>query len=78
VSVRHHDIRLATQAPQETLNWAAGTVMRQIYLGSHRDYLVALANGEAVRTVAPADLAIDKGQPVWLHFPPEQCRALAH
>jgi iron(III) transport system ATP-binding protein len=78
VSVRHHDIRLATQAPQETLNWAAGTVMRQIYLGSHRDYLVALANGEAVRTVAPADLAIDKGQPVWLHFPPEQCRALAN
>jgi iron(III) transport system ATP-binding protein len=78
VSVRHHDIRLATSDPGETVNWAPGTVSRQVYLGSHRDYLVTLANGEAVRTVAPADLSITKGQPVWLHFPPEQCRALAH
>jgi len=78
VSIRHHDIRLVTKEPSEAVNWAGGTVARQVYLGSHRDYLVTLANGEAVRTVAPADLAIDKGQPVWLHFPPEQCRALAH
>jgi iron(III) transport system ATP-binding protein len=78
VSIRHHDIRLVTREPGEAVNWAGGTVARQVYLGSHRDYLVTLANGEAVRTVAPADLAIDKGQPVWLHFPPEQCRALAH
>jgi iron(III) transport system ATP-binding protein len=78
VSIRHHDIRLATREPSEAINWAGGTVARQVYLGSHRDYLVTLANGEAVRTVAPAELAIDKGQPVWLHFPPEQCRALAN
>jgi iron(III) transport system ATP-binding protein len=78
VSIRHHDIRLATEAPREAVNWAGGTVARQVYLGSHRDYLVTLANGDAIRTVAPADIAIDKGQPVWLHFPPEQCRALAH
>jgi iron(III) transport system ATP-binding protein len=78
VSVRHHDIRLATQAPGDPINWAGGTVVRQVYLGSHRDYLVTLANGEAVRTIAPAELAIEKGKPVWLHFPPEQCRALAN
>ena len=78
VSIRHHDIRLATQAPGDPLNWAGGTVARQVYLGSHRDYLVTLANGEAIRTIAPADIAVEKGQPVWLHFPPEQCRALAH
>jgi iron(III) transport system ATP-binding protein len=78
VSIRHHDIRLATEQPREAVNWAGGTVARQVYLGSHRDYLVTLANGEAIRTIAPADIAIEKGQPVWLHFPPEQCRALAH
>jgi iron(III) transport system ATP-binding protein len=78
VSIRHHDIRLATEQPHEAVNWAGGTVARQVYLGSHRDYLVTLANGEAIRTIAPADIAIEKGQPVWLHFPPEQCRALAH
>src|SRR5215212_1506794 len=78
VSIRHHDIRLATEQPRDAVNWAGGTVARQVYLGSHRDYLVTLANGEAIRPIAPAELAIEKGQPVWLHFPPEQCRALAH
>ena len=78
VSVRHHDIRLGSAAPAagET-NWTSGTVARQIYLGSHRDYLVALPGGETVRTVAPVDVAIRQGEPVWLHFPPEHCRALA-
>jgi len=79
VSVRHHDIRLATEQPSVgEANWATGTVARQVYLGSHRDYLVELGNGEAIRTVAPAEVAIPAGQPVWLHFPPEHCRALAH
>jgi iron(III) transport system ATP-binding protein len=79
VSVRHHDIRIAASAPDAGgPNWAKGTVARQVYLGSHRDYLVTLGNGEAIRTVAPADIAIPQGQPVWLQFPPEHCRALAH
>ena len=55
----------------------AGTVTRQIYLGSHRDYLVGLPDGESVRAVASADLHIACGQPVWLHLPPKHCRALA-
>jgi iron(III) transport system ATP-binding protein len=79
VAIRHHDIGLTATPPAagET-NWAAGTVARQVYLGSHRDYLIALGNGEAIRTVTPADIAIPQGQPVWLHFPQEHCRALAH
>jgi iron(III) transport system ATP-binding protein len=79
VSIRHHDIRLAAtaSAPGEA-NWVPGTVTRQVYLGSHRDYLVTLGNGEAIRTETPADIAIPEGQSVWLHFPPEHCRALAH
>jgi iron(III) transport system ATP-binding protein len=78
VSVRHHHIRLAQESGSEgTVNAAPGTVVRQVYLGSHRDYLVELQNGETVRTVAPAKVAIEKGQPVWLHFPVEHCRALA-
>ena len=79
VSVRHHDIELSETAPANAeTNWARGVVKRQIYLGSHRDYLVALTGGEMVRTVAPVNVAIPVGQEVWLHFPPENCRALAH
>jgi iron(III) transport system ATP-binding protein len=77
VSVRHHDIVLTPERRDEGLNWAKGTVVRQVYLGSHRDYLIELPGGEQVRTVAQADLAIEKGKPVWLHFPMQHCRALA-
>jgi iron(III) transport system ATP-binding protein len=76
-SVRHHHIELAPGAHAADLNSVSGVVVRQVYLGSHRDYLIELPNGETVRTVAPAKVAIDKGQPVWLRFPMEHCRALA-
>jgi len=78
VSVRHHDVRLSGARPEGACNTVEGRVARQIYLGSHRDYLVALGDGEQVRAVAPADVVIPAGEPVWLHLPPEHCRALAH
>ncbi|MFC4274845.1 ABC transporter ATP-binding protein [Achromobacter aloeverae] len=79
VSVRHHDIRLSRTRPNDaTTNWASGIVQRQIYLGSHRDYLVTLRGGVTVRTIAPVDVAIPAGQEVSLYFAPENCRALAH
>ena len=78
VSMRHHDIRLTAIAPEAArANWIGGTVARQVYLGSHRDYLVALPGGETIRTVTPVNVSIEQGRPVWLHFPPEHCRALA-
>src|SRR5665647_1198947 len=52
VSVRHHDIQLASTKPDATQgNWISATVTRQVYLGSHRDYLVALPDGETVRAI---------------------------
>jgi iron(III) transport system ATP-binding protein len=79
VSVRHHDIRLHEARPADAgANVTAGTVVRQIFLGSHRDYLVSIPGGETVRTIAPVNVAVPAGQQVWLYFPPEHCRALAH
>ncbi|HSH90377.1 MAG TPA: ABC transporter ATP-binding protein [Ramlibacter sp.] len=80
VSIRHHDIELHASAPADPsqANWVRGTVARQIYLGSHRDYLVTLPGGETVRTVTPVDVAAGPGDPVWLHFPVRHCRAIAH
>ena len=78
VSIRHHDITLTPEQPADGRNNAApGTVQRQIYLGSHRDYLVRLRNSETVRAVAPVNVAIPVGAPVWLRFPEQHCRALA-
>jgi len=80
VSVRPHDIALAAvngAARERQLNEADGRVERQTYLGTHRDYLIALADGQALRVVAPLSVDIPAGGPVRLQFSPERCRALA-
>jgi iron(III) transport system ATP-binding protein len=80
VSVRPHDIALSAPngggtAPEPGV--AEGRVERQTYLGAHRDYLVALADSQSVRVVAPLSVDIPVGERVRLTFPPESCRALA-
>ena len=80
VSVRLHDIALL---PNEAVpadcqpNEATGQVVRQSYLGSYRDFLIALADGQQVRVTAPLGIDVPVGGTVRLHFPPEHCRALA-
>jgi iron(III) transport system ATP-binding protein len=79
ISVRPHDIVLGAvngsggQQPNE----AEGRIERQTYLGAHRDYLVALDDGQSVRVVAPLTVDIAVGDRAHLAFPPERCRALA-
>jgi iron(III) transport system ATP-binding protein len=82
VSVRTHDVGFeeygAGAPPDEQPNEAAGRVLRQAYLGAHRDYLVALGGGQQVRVVAPMQVNVPVGGRVRLRFPPEHCRALAN
>jgi iron(III) transport system ATP-binding protein len=77
VSVRHHDVQLSVERPDGATNCVQGRVARQIYLGSHRDYLVELADGQSVRAVAPPATSVPAGESVWLRLPPQHCRALA-
>jgi iron(III) transport system ATP-binding protein len=80
ISVRPHDIGLAAVnggVVAREPNEGEGRVERQTYLGAHRDYLVALADGQSVRVVAPLAVDIAVGSRVRLTFPPEHCRALA-
>ena len=81
VSVRPHDIALsalngvgATRASRATPRAGSSA---QTYLGTHRDYLVALNDGQSVRVVAPLAVDVSVGERVRLKFPPESCRALA-
>jgi iron(III) transport system ATP-binding protein len=52
-------------------------VVRQVFLGSSRDYMVELADSTQVRVVASAAENISQGASVWLHLPPERCRVLS-
>jgi iron(III) transport system ATP-binding protein len=51
--------------------------MRQVFLGSSRDYMVETADSTQLRIVTEADESISPGAKVWLRMPPERCRALA-
>ncbi len=77
ISIRQHDVGLKTAMPPQADNVVPATVMRQVFLGGSRDYMVELAGGMQLRVVTPADVSIEKGSAVFVHLPPERCRALA-
>jgi iron(III) transport system ATP-binding protein len=76
VSIRQHDIRLCAAPPAEAENVIPGNVVRHVFLGGARDYMVEIGDGTQLRVVTPATESIPQGAGVWLYLPPEHCRAL--
>jgi iron(III) transport system ATP-binding protein len=77
LSVRQHEISLAAEKPATIDNQLHAVVTRQVFLGSIRDYTVALDDKTELRVTASPALDIAPGRSVWLHLPAEQVRALA-
>ncbi|MDP2410252.1 MAG: ABC transporter ATP-binding protein [Pseudolabrys sp.] len=77
VSIRPHDITLSATQPQQAENVVPATVVRQVFLGGSRDYMVEAKDGTQLRVVTAAEANIPQGSSVWLHLPPGRCRALA-
>ena len=67
---------LGRQAAQAE-NVVPATVVRQVFLGGSRDYMVEAEDGTQLRVVTAAGENIPQGSAVWLHLPPERCRALS-
>jgi len=76
VSVRPHVIRLWVSQPEKMENIVPATVVRQVFLGSSRDYMVAAEDDTQLRVVAPTAENVPQGAPVWLYLPPDGCRLL--
>ncbi len=76
ISIRPHDIALSVNKPAQFDNVVPVTVVRQVYLGGNRDYLVEAKDGTQLRVLTAADENITQGSAVWLYLPPERCRAL--
>ena len=76
LSIRHHDIRLLGAPPSSAENVVPAKVARQVFLGGMRDYLVETHDGTQLRVVTSAEHSFAPGSAVWLHLPPESCRAL--
>src|ERR1700731_1272915 len=77
VSIRPHVIRLWVSRPEKMDNIVPATVMRQVFLGSSRDYMVVAADDTQLRVVAPPAENVPQGAPVWLYMPPDGCRLLS-
>ena len=76
VSIRPHDIVLSAKQPPQAENAMPATVVRQVFLGDSRDYMVEVKDGTQLRAVTAAGENIPQGSTVWLYLPPERCRAL--
>ncbi len=77
ISIRPHDIAISANQPQQAENVVPVTVVRQVFLGDSRDYMVEAKDGTQLRVVTAAELNIPQGSQVWLHLPAARCRALA-
>jgi iron(III) transport system ATP-binding protein len=77
VSIRPHDIAIFAKQPQQTDNIVPATVVRQVFLGNSRDYVVEANDGTRLRVVTAASENIPQGSAVWLYLPPDRCRALS-
>jgi iron(III) transport system ATP-binding protein len=77
-SIRQHQIGLMAKEPGSKDNVVAAKVIRQVFLGSSRDYMVEIAGGTQLRVITAAGENIAPGTAVWLHLSPDRCRALTH
>jgi iron(III) transport system ATP-binding protein len=77
VSIRQHHLELLAKEPADKANIVPAKVVRQVFLGASRDYLVEAADGTQFRLVTETDENAEPGATVWLRLPPERCRALA-
>ncbi len=77
ISIRQHDIQLSATPPAQGENVVAGEVVRHVFLGGNRDYIVATGDGTQLRIITPADQIVAAGTKVWLHLPPARCHVLA-
>ena len=78
VSIRQHEIAIAGgEAPVQADNQVPGTVVRNVFLGASRDYIVEAKDGTQLRITAAPQANFAPGTSVWLTLPPDRCRALA-
>ena len=77
VCIRQHDISISNHDTRPAdANAVPCTVVRNVFLGGARDYLVEAPDGTQLRITAAPGERFDPGASVWLTLPPERCRAL--
>jgi iron(III) transport system ATP-binding protein len=77
ISIRQHEIDIDTAEPAgERHNVLPAVVVRNVFLGNSRDYMVEIGDSTQLRVVTSPEKNIVTGSKVWLRLPAEQCRVL--
>jgi iron(III) transport system ATP-binding protein len=77
ISIRQHEIDIDTAEPAgERHNVLPAVVVRNVFLGNSRDYMVEIDDSTQIRVVTSPEKNIVTGSKVWLRLPAERCRAL--
>ena len=77
MSIRQHHIILTTAEQSGQENVVPAIVVRNVFLGSNRDYMVEAADGTQLRVITPAAENIAPGSLVQVCMPADRCRILA-
>ncbi len=78
VSIRQHHIGISNGVSRPAAaNAVQGTVVRNVFLGSTRDYVVEAREGTQLRVTAAPERNFPAGSSVWLTLPADRCRALS-
>ena len=77
LSIRQHDIAISGRplagASGSSLS---GTVVRNVFLGATRDYIVEAKDGTPLRVTAAPEANFPPGTQVWLTLPPAACQTV--
>jgi iron(III) transport system ATP-binding protein len=76
MSIRQHHIVFATGEHGGQENIVPATVVRNVFLGGNRDYMVEAADGTQLRVITPAAENIAPGSRVQVRMPADRCRIL--
>jgi iron(III) transport system ATP-binding protein len=78
ISIRQHEIGITngSSAGDAGGNAVPGTVVRNVFLGNARDYIVETKDGSQVRITGEPASDFASGTSVWLKLPQQRCRAL--
>ncbi len=77
IAIRQHEVELAPGTSGLGANELNGRVVRSVFLGVTRDYVVEIADGTQVKISAPPRLLFEPGTQVKLRLPQARCRLLS-
>ena len=77
VAIRQHEVELAATDGQLGFNELTGRVVRSVFLGVTRDYVIEIADGTQLKVSAPPRLLFEPGASVKLRLPSARCRLLS-